>query len=90
MKSFSPAMLQAARLLLTNTQGGPLAQMRITPEVPAEFKSLGALVVHTVAVMNSCAKLHILLPFVNMLNNPGALAVSFISGYFDMIYSLFF
>lgn len=77
MESFSPPMIQAARLLLTNAQGGPLAQMRITPELPAEFKSLGAVVIHTVAVINSYSKEHILLPFVNMLNNPAALSVSF-------------
>ena len=79
LKSFSPPMRIAARLLLVNKQGGPLAQMCITPELPAQYKTLGALVVHTVAVVNTHAGLPILLPFVNMLTNPGALAVRLVA-----------
>lgn len=77
MKSFSPLMRQAARLLLTNQQGGPLGQMTVSPELPAECKTLGAVVVHTIAVINCNSRQDILLPFVNMLTNPAALMVNF-------------
>lgn len=75
VNAFSPPMRQTARLLLTNQQGGLLAQMRITPERSALYKSLGAIVMHTTAVLFSCSRQPILLPFVNMLSNPSALAV---------------
>lgn len=68
-------MRQTARLLLTNEQGGPLAQLHVTPELPAMCKTLGAVVVHTVAVLESKSRQHTLLPFVNMMANPAALAV---------------
>lgn len=76
LKSFSPPMRQAARLLIANEQGGPLGQMRISPDVPAEWKTLGSIVIHTVAVLNSNSRSHLILPFVNMLNNPASLTVS--------------
>ena len=69
-------MLQAARRYLTNQQGGPLAQMRISLELSSECKMLGAIVVHTISVMSCNSRQAILLPFVNMTTNPAALAVS--------------
>lgn len=76
MKSFSPLMLQAARRYLTNKQGGPLAQMRIGPELPSECQMLGAVVVHTFSVISCNSRRAVLQPFVNMTTNPAALAVS--------------
>jgi hypothetical protein len=69
-------MRYTARLLLTNEQGGPLAQLRVTPELPAIYKTLGAVVIHTVAVLESSSRKPILLPFVNMMSDPAALVVS--------------
>jgi hypothetical protein len=76
MATFSLPMRQTARLLLANKQGGPLAQLCVTPELPALEKTLGAVVIHTVAVLESSSRQPILLPFVNMMSNPAALAVS--------------
>lgn len=76
VKAFSPAMRRMAQLLLTNQQGGNLAQMAISPTQSPECKTVGAIVIHTVAVFSSCSTYQILLPFVNMLANPSALAVS--------------
>ena len=70
-------MLEAAKLLSENKQGGAsLAQMTISPTQPSEYKTLGGIVVHTVAVVSSSSSNQILLPFVNMLYNPKALMVS--------------
>ena len=76
MKAFSPSMVRIARLFLANEQGGPLAQLRNSPELSPECKVMGALVVHANSVFSCKATLDILLPFVNMMNNPAALAVS--------------
>ena len=69
-------MRETAHFLLSNEQGGPLAQLCVTPELPAKCKTLGAVIVHTVAVLESSSRRHILLPFINMMTNPAALAVS--------------
>lgn len=69
-------MRHMARLLLANEQGGPLAQLRVTPKLPAMCKTLGAIVIHTVAVLDSCSNRPSLLPFINMMTYPAALAVS--------------
>lgn len=76
MEAFSPSMRQMARLLLTNQQGGPLGQMHIRPGLPAGCKTIGAIVVHTISVFSSNSSRQILLPFINMLNNPAELMVS--------------
>ena len=68
-------MRQAARLLLTNKQGGTLAQMCISPDLPSENKTLATIVVHAVSIFTSTSKQRILLPFVNMLSDPAALSV---------------
>ena len=78
LKAFSPPMLQVARCLLTNQQGGDLAQMKISETLSSECKTLGALVVHTIAVLFSNSKLQILLPFISMLENPASLTVSMV------------
>lgn len=70
-------MRRTARLLLTNKQGGPLAQLCITPELPAMYKTLGAIIIHAVTVIGAHSGLSILRPFVNMMGNPAALAVGF-------------
>ena len=78
MKAFSGLMRQAARFYLTNKQGGPLAQMNLTPETPLACKTLATVVVHTVSVILSNNRNPVLFPFFNMMTNPGALAVSLI------------
>ena len=75
MKSFSPSMRDIARLLLSNEQGGPLAQMTLRPGLPLECKLLGTLVIHEVSVFSSKANLSLLLPFINMMTKPEALMV---------------
>ena len=67
--------MQLARLLLMNQQGGTLAQMKVSPTLPTEFKTLSSIVIHTVAILSSNSAYPILLPFWNMLVNPAALAV---------------
>ena len=76
VKAFTPSMRRTAQLLLTNQQGGPLAQMTITPTLPSECKALGSIVIHSVVAFSSNSRYHILLPFVNMLTNPAALTVN--------------
>lgn len=77
MRAFSPPMRQMAQLLITNQQGGTLAQMHIRPDLPAVYKTLGTLVVHTISALISNSRQHILQPLVNMalLNYPAALKV---------------
>ena len=65
-----------ARSLVANEQGGPLAQLTISPRQPLQHRTLGAIVVHTAAVLFCRQRVEILQPFVNMLNNPAALVVS--------------
>ena len=69
-------MLQIADLLLTNQQGGPLAQMSMSADSSPENKTLGAIVVHTVAALSVDPAQPILLPLVHMLTKPSALSVS--------------
>jgi len=65
-----------ARSLVANEQGGPLAQLRVTPQQSLQHRILGAIVVHTAAVFLCRQRVEILQPFVNMLNNPANLIVS--------------
>ena len=70
---------EIARLLITNRQGGPLAQMRVTPDQPLEYKILSRIVLHTASIFSSISedpKGHFLLPFINMLTAPETLSVS--------------
>ena len=76
MKAFSPPMLQAARRLLVNQQGGILAQMRVSENQSSESKTVSSIVVHVVAVLFSNSKLQVLLPFIKMLDDPASLSVS--------------
>ncbi len=69
-------MLQLARLFLANAQGGPLAQMKITPELPLSHNILGFIAVHTTLVLSCQSKNLILHPFVSMMSNIAALQVS--------------
>ena len=64
------------RLLVANEQGGALAQLGVCPRQPLKHRTLGAVVVHTVAVFFCQQKVDILQPFVNILKNPAALVVS--------------
>lgn len=85
MKSFSPSMRQIARLLLANEQGGPLAQMCISPHLPSDNKILSAVVVHAVSVFTCTSKQPILHPFIKMLSNPAALLVRNSSVMHDLV-----
>ena len=64
------------RDLLANEQGGPLAQMRVTPGQPSLHQTLGAIVVHAATILQWRQRVDILKPFVNMLNDPAGLTVS--------------
>ena len=65
-----------ARKLVSNEQGGPLAALQVSAGQTASQQSLGVLVVHTVAVLNSRTSLHLLQPLVTLLNAPGNMTVS--------------
>ena len=66
-----------ARALLANQQGGGiLEQMVVSPQQPLHCKIILGVVVHAAAVFSGRQKVDILLPFVNMLNNPAALNVT--------------
>ena len=67
---FSDDMRHMIRLLLSNQQGGSLAQMIVSPDQPALCRILGSVVVHTVAVILSVSKasIELLSPFGNILN----------------------
>lgn len=77
-KALSGDMKFVSRLLLANQQGGQvLAQMTASPQQSPMLRILSPIVVHTVSVLLCQQKMNILLPFVNILNNPTALVVSF-------------
>lgn len=63
------------RMLLTNQQGGILAQMSVSPHQLGHHRTLTGLVVHTVVVLLSRPNTELLLPFINMITNPASLEV---------------
>lgn len=76
-QQLSPDMKRVGRLLITNRHASLLAQMTVSLQQPPECKPLGAIVVHTASVILFKQKLDILMPFVNIFNNPAALDVSY-------------
>ena len=72
----SPEVMHTMRLLLGNQQGRTLAQITVSPDQPTLCQMLSGIVVHTVSVVLNRTRVNLLLPFVNMLNNPSALEVS--------------
>ena len=76
MKSFIPLMLQIARCFLANAQGGPLIQMKITPDMSPSCKVVGSIIIHAISVLACKSRYPMLLPFVNMMSNTAALCVS--------------
>ena len=66
------------RTLLVNQQGGPLAQLQVSPQQPSLARDLTSIAVHTAIVLSTRKDTDVLAPFVNMLNNPSALVVSFL------------
>ena len=72
---FSDDIILMMRLLVANEQAVPLAQMTVSPQQPAFCRTLGGIVVHTVSVIMNKVSVDLLLPFVNMLNNPAVLKV---------------
>ena len=76
LKSLTPGMLLVARSFLANQQGGPLLQMKITPDQPLPFRLSTFVVVHTVSVILCHNDNPFLFPFVNMMSNVAALQVS--------------
>lgn len=79
-KLLSNELRFTARALLANQQGGRvLEQMVVSPRQPIQCKIILGVVVHAAAVLFGRQKLHILLPFVNILNNPAALNVTLIA-----------
>ncbi len=63
------------RLLMTNQQGGTLAQMSVSPDQVGLHRTLTGVVVHTVVTLLSRPNRELLLPFINMLTNPALLKV---------------
>ena len=73
---FSDELRLTARALLANQQGGSvLEQMFVSPQQPLQYRTILGVVVHAAAVFFGRQKVDILLPFVNMLNNPALLKV---------------
>ena len=70
-------MKSAAKLLLTNQQGGVQLhkQMCVSPDLPSENKIVGSIVVHAIAVLFASTNNPFLTAFHNMLSNPEALTV---------------
>ena len=74
---FSNELRFTARALLANQQGGRiLEQMSVSPRQPLQCRTILGVVVHAAAVLFNRQKVDILLPFVNILNNPAALNVT--------------
>ncbi len=79
-------MLYVAKLLLTNKQGGSLAQMTVIPGLSAEDKTIGAIVMHTVTVLSANVEHPFLLPFLHKMTNPKALAVRMLHMYIHNVF----
>ena len=78
-KLLSDELRSTAKALLTNELGGKdLEQMTVSPQQPLRCRTILGIVVHTATVFFGQQKLAILLPFVNILNNPAALIVTLI------------
>ena len=73
MATLSPEMLPVTRLFLTNAQGGPLLEMKITPTLSQSCQVLSMIVVHSVSVLLNRKNYSILQPFVDMMSNAAAL-----------------
>ena len=69
-------LMYLSRLLLSNQQDGPLAQLTVSPDQPPLCRTLSGIVIHCVSVMLSRTSVNLLQPFLYMLNNPSALEVS--------------
>ena len=72
----STNLKRVLRLLLGNQQGGPLAQLEVVPHQSSLCRTLSGIIVHSVSVILSRSDVDLLLPFLNMLNNPTAIEVS--------------
>ncbi|CAI8002393.1 E3 ubiquitin-protein ligase rnf213-alpha [Geodia barretti] len=70
-KALSRDMKVVARKLVSNAQGGPLAALQVTANQPMFQQTLGALVVHAVAVLISRSSLDLLCPFVTLFKPLG-------------------
>lgn len=65
-----------AQTLIANKQGGCFAALQISPNQPAIQRTMGAVVVHTVATLFSRQHVELLHPLITMLTKPADLAVS--------------
>ena len=63
------------RMLIANEQGRNLASLNVVPKQSKHIRNLAALVVHTGVVFTSKMGNMLLLPFINMLQNPAKLNV---------------
>lgn len=69
-------MVIMARKLISNEQGGPLAALEAAPDQSDTHTTLGAIVVHTVALLLYREDSNIFYPLVAMLGMPGDLVVN--------------
>ena len=69
-------LMHLSRLLLSNQQGGTLAQLAVFLDQPPLCRTLSKIVIHSVSVILSRTGVDLLQPFLYMLNNPTALEVS--------------
>ena len=69
-------MQYMARKLVSNEQGGLLAALQVSAGQTPSQQSLGALVVHAVAVLYSRGSVDLIRPLTTLLTNPANMAVS--------------
>ena len=75
LNAMNSEMKRIGRMLIANEQGRNLASLIVVPKQPKHFRNLAALVIHAAVVFSSKVGNPLLLPFINMLQNPAALKV---------------
>lgn len=73
LSGMNSEMKRIGRMLIANEQGRNLASLSVTPKQSKHLRNLAALVIHATVVFTSKKDNDLLLPFINMLQNPAAL-----------------
>ena len=76
LNAMNGEMKTIGRMLIANEQGRNLASLIVAPKQPKHFRTLVAVIVHAAVVLSSNAGNPLLLPFINILQNPAVLKVS--------------
>lgn len=75
LNAMNSEMRRIGRKLIANEQGRNLASLVVVPKQSKHIRNLAALVIHAAVVFSSKVGNPLLLPFINMLQNPAALKV---------------